>query len=87
MEIRVELDDEKGGRDPLSPRAIWLGEKRLAVLEVLDRWAGEAFDHVKILAEDRGLYILRRASLTGLWELAAYRGPEIPPAGAAKKPA
>jgi len=86
MELRVELnDDERSGRDRLSPRAIWLGERRLAVLEVLDRWAGEDFDHVKIRAEDQGVYILRREARSGLWALAAYRAPGVPAAGAAKR--
>lgn len=85
MELRVELTDERGGRDRLSPRAIWLGKKRLAVLEVLDRWAGEEFDHVKIRAEDQSVYILRRDARSGLWALAAYRAPESPAAGAARR--
>ncbi|MEJ5357750.1 MAG: hypothetical protein WHT06_03675 [Desulfobacterales bacterium] len=82
MEIRVEPGDEALLSGPLSPRAVWLGERRLAVVEVLDRWAGAEADYVKIRAEDGGLYILRRELRTGLWELAAYQGPEISATGA-----
>lgn len=85
MEIRVELGDEALPSGPLSPRAVWLGERRIAVIEVLDRWAGAEADYVKIRGEDEGLYILRRDLRSGYWELTAYRGPEVSAADAGGK--
>ncbi len=85
MEIRIEPGDKDLLSGLPSLRAIWLGERRLAVVEILDRWAGTEDDFVKIRAEDGATYILRRDLRCGLWELAAYRGPEASASAAGKQ--
>lgn len=70
MEIRVEC--YAGYRSEQEPRAFWLGERRLSVMELLDRWLAPASRCFKVKASDGDLYILRYDEVRGIWELGAY---------------
>ena len=70
MAIRVE--SYAGFRGEQEPRAFWLGERRLDVHEIVDRWIGPDQRWFKVRADDGDLYILRYDELPGVWELAAF---------------
>ena len=70
MAIRVECC--AGDRSEQEPYAFWLGNRRLAVRGIVDRWFGPAQRWVKLDAEDGNIYILRHDEATGDWELAAF---------------
>ena len=65
MTIRVEC--YAGYRGEQEPLAFWLGERRLAVRAVVDRW-------FKVDADDGAMYILRHDEASGDWDIAAYGG-------------
>jgi len=71
MSIRVEC--YAGYRGEQEPRAFWLGEQRLEVREVVDRWFAPAQRWFRVDADDGDMYILRHDQSSGEWELAAYR--------------
>jgi hypothetical protein len=67
MSRRVEC--YAGYRGEQEPVAFWLGERRLAVREIVDRWFGPTHRWFKVNAEDGDLMghcrVPARRSLTG----------------------
>ena len=70
MTIRVE--SYAGYRGEQEPRAFWLGERRLEVLEIVDRWFAPEQRWFRARADDGHLYILRYDERPDVWELAAF---------------
>lgn len=70
MAIRVECC--AGYRGEPEPFAFWLGERRIAVRGIVDRWFAPTQRWVKVDADDGHLYVLRFDEMTGDWELAAF---------------
>jgi hypothetical protein len=70
MKIRVEC--YAGYRGEQEPRAFRLGERRIAVLEILDRWVAPDHRYFRIKADDGNLYVLRSDDTTGEWTLGAF---------------
>ena len=78
MNIRVEC--YAGYRGEETPRAFWLGENRLEVKEVLDRWLAPDHRYFKVQADDNDIYILRHEVQSDDWELTLFQ--KRSPAGA-----
>lgn len=74
FDIRVEC--YAGYRGEQEPRAFVLGERRFAVLEILDRWYEPGARYFKVSADDGRTFILREDSVNEHWELAALVGNE-----------
>lgn len=70
MAIRVEC--YAGYRGEQEPRAFWLGERRLEVVELVDRWYGPDYRYFRCLADDGDRYVLRHDEQSGEWDLAAF---------------
>ncbi len=70
MEIRVE--SYAGYRDEQEPRAFWLGQRRIEVVELIDRWLSPEHRYFKVRAPDGDFYILRYDEARGIWELGAF---------------
>lgn len=71
MKIRVEC--YAGYRGEETPRAFWLGDNRLEVKEVLDRWLAPEQRYFKVQADDNGIYILRHEVQADDWELTLFQ--------------
>jgi hypothetical protein len=69
MKIRVEC--YAGYRGEQEPRAFTLGERRFAVIEILDRWLEPAHRYFKVKVADDRRFILRHDGGSDEWELAA----------------
>jgi hypothetical protein len=72
MNIRVEC--HAGYRGEEEPRAFTLGERRFAVLEILDRWLDPEHRYFKVKVDDGRMFVLRHDAASGSWELAALVG-------------
>ncbi len=70
MAIRVEC--YAGYRGEQEPTAFWLGEHRIAVRGIVDRWYGPSQRRFKLDAEDGDFYVLRHDEASGEWDLAAF---------------
>ena len=70
MKIRVEC--YAGYRGEETPRAFWLGDNRLEVKEVLDRWLAPEQRYFKVQADDKSIYILRHEVQPDDWELTLF---------------
>jgi hypothetical protein len=67
MKLRVIFYE--GYRAEETPRAFLLGERRVEVTAVLDRWRGEDHEYVKLDASDGSRYILRHDRQRDEWEI------------------
>ncbi len=70
MEIRVEC--YAGYRGEETPRGFSLGERRIAVIDVIDRWLAPDHRYFKVLGDDGNVYILRHDTAADQWELTLF---------------
>ena len=61
-----------GHRGEEEPRRFWLGERAVAVIEILDRWLSPEHRYFKIRGDDGGTYILRHDTRAERWELTLF---------------
>jgi hypothetical protein len=71
MKIRVEC--YAGYRGEQEPLAFTLGERRMEVISILDRWLAPDHRYFKVAASDGDLYVLRHDAASGDWTLGAFR--------------
>jgi hypothetical protein len=71
MKIRVEC--YAGYRGEQEPRAFTLGERRIEVASILDRWLAPEYRYFKVAGSDGDLYVLRHDEASGDWTLGAFR--------------
>lgn len=71
MIVSVECDRAFNGET--TPRFFMIGDRRIDIAHVLDRWLGEEYDYYKI--QDRGgdTFILRCDSDDRTWEIWMYK--------------
>jgi hypothetical protein len=70
MKIRVEC--YSGYRGEQEPLAFWLGERRIAAVEILDRWMAPDHRYFRIRGDDGHVYVLRSDEVTSEWTLGAF---------------
>ncbi|MBE0575757.1 MAG: hypothetical protein IH613_07655 [Desulfuromonadales bacterium] len=54
------------------PKHFYLGERRINVVEIVDRWLATDHRYFKIRSNAGDNYILRHDSLTDSWELTLF---------------
>jgi hypothetical protein len=79
MPLTVEC--YSGYRGDQEPRVFWIGERRIAVRSVVDRWYAPTQRWFKVDADDGDIYILRHDEPLGQWELAAFTSAKSPGCG------
>jgi len=75
MKIMVEC--YSGYRGEEIPRAIWLGERRVGVDEIIDRWLAPDHRYFKFRGDDRGIYIIRHDGVSLQWQVTFYQDPAM----------
>lgn len=55
-----------------APSRVVIGRRRLAVVEVLDRWPGSDHRYFKVKADDGATYILRQDTTAQIWQLVLF---------------
>lgn len=68
--LQVECSPDREG-DAI-PARFGLGNRRLEVDEVLDRWLADETRYFKVRAADGAIYILRHAVREARWELTLF---------------
>jgi hypothetical protein len=68
----LKVECYAGYRGEETPRNIWLGERKIEVVRVIDRWLAPDHRYFKILGDDRALYIIRHDIQKWIWELIFY---------------
>ncbi len=71
--MKLEVEAYSGHKADERPLRFRLGDRWLAVVDVVDRWYDPAAICFRVLAEDGDLYILRHDERADEWTLEAYR--------------
>jgi hypothetical protein len=71
LEIAVEC--YAGYRGEQTPRVLVLGDRRVAVSDVLDHWLAPDHRYFKMRAEDGDTYIVRQEVASGAWTLTMFQ--------------
>lgn len=67
--MRIRVLCHEGYKAQETPRALFLGDRRVEVVSVNDRWRGEDHDYFKVLGSDGNTYIVRYDAARDEWEL------------------
>jgi hypothetical protein len=70
MPLRVSC--YAGYRSEQEPLAFWLGDRRLEVHAIIDRWYAPTKRWFKVDADDGNVYVLRHDEASDKWEIAAF---------------
>ena len=68
--LRVEC--YAGHRADTEPRRLHIGEREVAVTEIIDRWLDPRHRYFKLRGDDGGIYLLRQDTIEDRWEMALY---------------
>jgi hypothetical protein len=71
--MKVEVEAYSGFKADERPLRFRLGERWIAVEEVVDRWYDPDAVYFRVRAEDAGMYILRHVDGSDVWTLEAFR--------------
>jgi hypothetical protein len=75
----LQVEHGVGPYGDVEPRAFTLGEQRLDVVQIIDRWLSPAYDYFKVAASDNARYILRHDTASDQWEMTLFQSPGTPP--------
>ncbi len=67
--IPIRVECYSGYAADERPVAFSLGERRVLVRDLLDRWQGEEHAYFKLSGDDGALYIIRQDRTSDAWEL------------------
>jgi hypothetical protein len=67
--VKIEVVAYSGYKANERPLYFVLEQKKLGVVDVVDRWYGEEHDYFKVFADDGKVYLIRWHRLLDLWFL------------------
>ena len=70
--LRVRVDCYAGHRGEETPRTLIIGNRRVDVVEVLDRWLAPDHRYFKLKGDDGSVYIIRYDARSDAWELTLF---------------
>ena len=68
----IEVECYAGYRADEAPRRFSLGDRRIEVAELLDRWLAPDHRYFKLRGEDGHVYIIRHEVAADRWELTMF---------------
>ena len=68
----VKVDCYAGYRGEETPRRFEIDGRRVAVVEVIDRWFAPDHRYFKVRGDDGALYLLRAGGSADRWELKTF---------------
>ena len=78
MIIPIQVECYAGHRGEETPRVVWLGERRIDVTGVIDRWLAPDHRYFKLEDASGDTYIVRHDVTAGVWELTMFRSGRSP---------
>ena len=74
--LRVGVECYAGHRGEQTPRTLILGDRRIAVTELLDAWLAPEYRYFKLKGAD-GTYLIRHDERFDTWELTMFRAERV----------
>ena len=71
MRIQIDTHADIGA----VPQSLYRGERRIDIIEIMDRWYGPGYRYVKVRGHDSSVYILRSDEIRDQWELIMFSAP------------
>lgn len=71
----LHVESHIGAHGDVEPFAFLLGDRRIDVVHIIDRWIGDERSYYKVQASDLALYILCFTPSEKKWELTLFRAP------------
>ena len=71
--LTVGVECYAGHRGEQTPRTLILGDRRIAVAEVLDAWLAPEHRYFKLRGTDGDTYLVRHDERASHWELTMFR--------------
>lgn len=75
--LNVNVECYAGHRGEQTPRTLVLGDRRIAVVEVLDAWLAPDHRYFKLRGADGDTYLVRHDERSDIWELTMFRAKRI----------
>jgi hypothetical protein len=76
--LATHVECYAGHRGEETPRRFQMGDRKIEITEVLDRWLAPDHRYFKVKDAGGDLYILRHDVVTALWEVAWFRSGAYP---------
>jgi hypothetical protein len=76
--FEIEVECYAGYRADETPRRLLIGDRRVEVIEVLDRWLAPTHRYFKLRGDDGGIYIVRHETTAGSWEMTLFDSGRTP---------
>jgi hypothetical protein len=70
--MKVHVHCYAGHRGEEEPRSFDLGDRRIEVMEIIDRWLSPDHRYFNVRAYDGSVYILRHDEVAGEWEMSFF---------------
>jgi hypothetical protein len=76
--MKIQVECYSGFRGEETPRNILMGNRKIEVKKIIDRWLAPDHRYFKILGADNAIYIIRHDPQAWSWELTFYRASKKP---------
>ena len=67
--LSLEVTCYAGYRGEETPRTFLIHERRVEVVDVIDRWLSPQYRYFKVRGSDDNTYVIRHSNSTRSWEL------------------
>ncbi len=71
--MNIKVDCYSGYRGEETPRTVWIGDNKIEVKEILDRWLSPDHRYFKFIGDDNSIYIIRHDNHALKWDLTLFR--------------
>jgi hypothetical protein len=75
--LTVGVECYAGHRGEQTPRTLILGERRIAVTEVVDARLAPDYRYFKLTGDDGNMYLVRHDERSNTWELTMFRAERV----------
>ena len=75
--LSVNVECYAGHRGEQTPRRLILGDRRIAVVEVVDAWLAPDHRYFKLRGADGDTYLVRHDERSDTWELTMFRAERV----------
>jgi hypothetical protein len=68
--MRIQIESDSDTRE--APQSLYRGERRIEIVEIVDRWYGPGYRYIKVRGDDGSVYILQLDEVSHQCELMMF---------------